>query len=157
MTRRMMAVMMHLSAIAGPTWAQGVGARGSRRTRATAERVIVLKPQRVWDGVALGAHNDRVVVVRGPVIDAVGPAAEIKVPGEARTIEPPGMTLLPGLINAHTHVLLHPYDEAAWDDQVLKETLALRVCRAITICGARSFPASRPFATWEPKAPVMPT
>jgi imidazolonepropionase-like amidohydrolase len=40
------------------------------------------------------------------------------------------MTLLPGLIDAHTHVLLHPYNEATWDDQVLKEPLALRVCRA---------------------------
>jgi imidazolonepropionase-like amidohydrolase len=40
------------------------------------------------------------------------------------------MTLLPGLFDAHTHVLLHPYDEALWDDQVLKEALALRVCRA---------------------------
>ena len=40
------------------------------------------------------------------------------------------MTLLPGLIDAHTHVLLHPYNEATWDDQVLREPLALRVCRA---------------------------
>ena len=30
----------------------------------------------------------------------------------------------------HTHVLLHPYNEATWNDQVLKEALALRVCRA---------------------------
>ena len=45
-------------------------------------------------------------------------------------IELPGMTLLPGLIDAHTHVLLHPYNEATWDDQVLKEPYALRVCRA---------------------------
>ena len=42
----------------------------------------------------------------------------------------PGTTLLPGLIDAHSHVLLHAYDEAPWDDQVLKEPLALRVCRA---------------------------
>ena len=45
-------------------------------------------------------------------------------------IDLPGTTLLPGLIDAHTHVLLHPYNEATWDDQVLKEPLALRVCRA---------------------------
>ena len=45
-------------------------------------------------------------------------------------IELPGATLLPGLIDAHTHVLLHPYNEAVWNDQVLKEALALRVCRA---------------------------
>ena len=46
------------------------------------------------------------------------------------SIDLPGMTLLPGLIDLHTHVLLHPYDEALWNDQVLKEALALRVCRA---------------------------
>ena len=46
------------------------------------------------------------------------------------SIDLPGMTLLPGLIDAHTHLLLHPYNEASWDDQVLKEALALRVCRA---------------------------
>ena len=57
-------------------------------------------------------------------------SAEVKVPENARTIDLPGTTLLPGLIDAHTHVLLHPYDEALWDDQVLKESLALRVCRA---------------------------
>ena len=64
------------------------------------------------------------------MIEAAGPAGEVKVPEGARTIELPGTTLLPGLIDAHTHVLLHPYDEAPWDDQVLKEALALRVCRA---------------------------
>jgi imidazolonepropionase-like amidohydrolase len=40
------------------------------------------------------------------------------------------MTLLPGLIDAHSHLLLHPYNEATWNDQVLKEPYALRVCRA---------------------------
>ena len=59
-----------------------------------------------------------------------GPPAEVKIPEDARIIDLPGTTLLPGLIDAHTHVLLHPYDEALWDDQVLKEALALRVCRA---------------------------
>src|SRR5439155_4544579 len=48
----------------------------------------------------------------------------------ARVIELPGATLLPGLIEAHAHLFLHPYNEASWDDQVLKEPLALRVCRA---------------------------
>src|SRR5262249_20960407 len=51
-------------------------------------------------------------------------------PEGARVIDLPEMTLLPGLIDLHTHVLLHPYYEAAWDDQVLKEALSLRVCRA---------------------------
>src|SRR5262249_27661667 len=55
---------------------------------------------------------------------------KIKVPRDARTVKLPGLTLLPGLIDLHSHLLLHPYNEASWDDQVLKEPLALRVCRA---------------------------
>jgi imidazolonepropionase-like amidohydrolase len=71
-----------------------------------------------------------VVLVRGDKIEAAGPAADVKAPDDARVIELPDATLLPGLIDAHTHLLLHPYNEAPWDDQVLKEPLALRVCRA---------------------------
>jgi imidazolonepropionase-like amidohydrolase len=69
-------------------------------------------------------------VIRGEKIEAAGPSGEVKVPEDARIIELAGTTLIPGLIDVHTHVLLHPYNEAVWNDQVLKEALALRVCRA---------------------------
>ena len=113
----------------------GLGSATVRRGGVSARRQapthpVVLKPARVWDGVGLEAHDGWIVVVRGETIEAAGPPAEVKVPEDARTIDLPGTTLLPGLIDAHTHVLLHPYDEALWDDQVLKEALALRVCRA---------------------------
>jgi imidazolonepropionase-like amidohydrolase len=90
----------------------------------------VLRPARVFDGVAGEAREGWVVVVRGERIEAAGPTAEVKAPEGGRVIELAGATLLPGLIDAHTHVLLHPYNEALWNDQVLKEALALRVCRA---------------------------
>ncbi len=93
-------------------------------------RPVLLKPARVFDGVAVQPHEGWVVLVRGERIDAAGPAAEVKVPEGARVIDLPDATLLPGLIDAHSHLLLHPYNEAPWDDQVLKEPLALRVCRA---------------------------
>jgi imidazolonepropionase-like amidohydrolase len=80
--------------------------------------------------VAVKPHLGWVVLVRGERIEKAGPAGEVKVPKGARVLDLSGMTLLPGLIDAHTHVLLHPYNEATWDDQVLKEALALRVCRA---------------------------
>jgi imidazolonepropionase-like amidohydrolase len=90
---------------------------------------VLLKPARVFDSIEAKAHAGWLVLVRGDKIVAAGPAADVKA-DDARVIELPGMTLLPGLIDAHTHLLLHPYNEATWDDQVLKEPQALRVCRA---------------------------
>jgi len=88
----------------------------------------VLKPERVFDGVAM--HEGWIVVVKGEKIIAAGPEETIKVSADAKTLALPRMTLLPGLIDAHSHLLLHPYDETSWEDQVLKEPLAERVCRA---------------------------
>ena len=88
----------------------------------------VLKPARVFDGS--GVHENWLVVVRGKKIDSAGPADKVAIPKGARIVALPNATLLPGLIDAHTHLLLHPYNEASWDDQVLKEPLSLRVCRA---------------------------
>jgi imidazolonepropionase-like amidohydrolase len=130
MVRRVLFVACCLSIVAGSAFAQGRPARGARRPGPGAAQPVVLRPARVFDGISPEAHEGWAVVVRGDRIESAGPAGEIKVPEGARTIELPGQTLLPGLIDLHTHVLLHPYDEALWDDQVLKEPLALRVCRA---------------------------
>jgi imidazolonepropionase-like amidohydrolase len=94
------------------------------------DRPILLKPARVFDGVAAEPHEGYVVLVRGERIEEVGPADKVKAPDGARVLELPDATLLPGLIDAHSHLLLHPYNEATWNDQVLKEPLALRVARA---------------------------
>ena len=110
--------------------AQQAGRRLGQRSRPAATNPVVLKPARVWDGLSAEAHAGWIVVVRGQTIEAAGPSGDVKVPEGARTIELAGTTLIPGLIDAHTHVLLHPYDEAPWNDQVLKEALAFRVCRA---------------------------
>jgi imidazolonepropionase-like amidohydrolase len=70
------------------------------------------------------------VLVRGEKIEAAGPASEIKAPNNAKVIDLRGMTLMPGMIDAHSHVLLHPYSETVWNDQVAREALSLRVARA---------------------------
>lgn len=92
--------------------------------------VTLLRPARVFDGVSAQAREGWVVLVRGDRIAAVGPAAQVKPPEGAEIIDLPDTTLLPGLIEGHSHLLLHPYNEASWNDQVLKESLALRVARA---------------------------
>ncbi|MBU6120016.1 metal-dependent hydrolase family protein [Hymenobacter siberiensis] len=88
----------------------------------------LLRPAAVFDGQEM--HPGWVVLVENDKITAVGPAAQVVPPPSARTLELPGLTLLPGLIEGHSHLLLHPYNETQWDDQVLLESQALRVARA---------------------------
>jgi imidazolonepropionase-like amidohydrolase len=92
--------------------------------------VLLLRPQQVWDGVADRPAVGQVVLVRGESIAGIGAESAVQVPPGARIVDLPGLTLIPGLIEAHAHVLLHPYNEATWDDQVLKESTSLRVARA---------------------------
>src|ERR1035438_9712667 len=82
----------------------------------------LLKPSRVFDGESM--HDGWAVVVVGDKIESAGPAAELKAPEAAKVVELPGATLLPGLIEAHSHILLHPYTEASWNDQVARESEA---------------------------------
>jgi imidazolonepropionase-like amidohydrolase len=96
----------------------------------TAKPPILLKPARVFDGETSEAHPGWVVLVSGNKIVEAGPEGSVKVPEGSKSIELPGTTLLPGLIDAHSHLLLHSYEETSWEDQVLIEPLALRVCRA---------------------------
>ncbi|WP_305021360.1 metal-dependent hydrolase family protein [Hymenobacter cheonanensis] len=95
---------------------------------AQAPTATLLRPAAVFDGQEL--HPGWAVLVEGQKITAAGPAAQLAAPAGARTVELPGLTLLPGLIEGHSHLLLHPYNETAWADQVLLEPLALRVARA---------------------------
>jgi imidazolonepropionase-like amidohydrolase len=99
------------------------------RGQATPAPVYVLTPSRVFDGEAV--HEGWIVVVRGQRIEGAGPPSEVAVPAGAEAIDLNGQTLLPGLIDAHSHVLLHAYDETVWNDQVLKEAESLRVARAV--------------------------
>src|SRR5690348_2193983 len=80
----------------------------------------LLKADRVFDARSEQAHVGWVVLVQGDKIAAVGPAAQVQAPPGTQTIDLPGTTLLPGLIDAHSHIFLHPYNETLWNDQVLK-------------------------------------
>ncbi|MEP7087241.1 MAG: amidohydrolase family protein [Gemmatimonadota bacterium] len=93
-----------------------------------AQGSTLLIPARVFDGAAM--HEGWAVLVDADTIVAAGPVASLHASTNATRIDLPGATLLPGLIDAHSHVFLHPYNETPWDDQVLHEPLALRVARA---------------------------
>ena len=90
--------------------------------------ITLLTPDRIWDGAVM--RTGWSVLVRNERILGVGPGLETVAPPDARRIALSGMTLLPGLIEGHSHLLLHPYNETPWNDQVLHESLALRVARA---------------------------
>ena len=102
----------------------------SRSPQKAPETVYLLKPAHVFDGSAAELHNDWVVLVRGEKIEAAGPSTNVRPPVDAKIIDLPGLTLMPGLIEAHSHILLHPYTETVWNDQVAHESLSLRVARA---------------------------
>jgi imidazolonepropionase-like amidohydrolase len=93
----------------------------------SAQQKYLLFPDRVFDGEKL--HTDWAVLIEGDKISAAGPITQIK-SSDASTMKLPGCTLLPGLIEGHSHLLLHPYNETSWDEQVLRESDALRVARA---------------------------
>ncbi|HEY1707983.1 MAG TPA: amidohydrolase family protein [Rhizomicrobium sp.] len=87
---------------------------------------ILLQPSRIWSNGTVVEGSS--VLVRGNRIEAVGP--DISAP-DAKAVALPGCTLLPGLMDIHSHLFLHPYNETLWDDQVLKESEAYRTVRAV--------------------------
>jgi imidazolonepropionase-like amidohydrolase len=114
--RLLIAMAATIASAAAPAAAQPGGA-------------IVLRPALVFDGVDPRPHSGWEVVVQGDRIVAAG--LNIVAPAGARVIDLPGETLIPGMIEGHSHLFLHPYNETLWDDQVLHEPLALRTARAV--------------------------
>ena len=96
---------------------------------AASAQALVLRPDRVFDGEAM--RDGWAVLVQGDTIAAAGPADRLGVPSGARAIDLSGATLMPGLIEGHSHLLLHPYDETGWTEQVLNESVAERVARGV--------------------------
>jgi imidazolonepropionase-like amidohydrolase len=91
-------------------------------------QTTILRSARVFDGETL--HEGWAIRVKGDRIEAAGPAASVDAPG-AKIVDLQNVTLLPGLVEGHSHILLHAYNETSWNDQVAHEGLALRAARAV--------------------------
>ena len=87
----------------------------------------LLLPERVFDGERM--HEDWVVAVTENRIAYAGPMNGLKKADSYTKQELKGMTLMPGIIEGHSHLLLHPYNETEWNDQVLKESPVERAIR----------------------------
>ena len=131
---RRTAIVLLVASLAAPLVIRVQAQRGSNPQASPADTAILLRPARVFDGVAASPHDGWAVLVTGNRIAAAGPASDVRAPTGARVIDLPGTTLLPGLIDAHSHIFLHPYNETLWNDQVLKEALAYRTIAAVIHC-----------------------
>ncbi len=143
--RQLLPATALLLATALPASAQRRGGRAAADAPPT-----LLVPDQVWTGADPAPHRGWVVLVNGNRIEAVGPKDQVRAPAGATTIDLPGTTLIPGMIEAHSHMFLHPYNETSWNDQVLHEPLALRTARAVNHLRATlmaGFTASRDLGT----------
>jgi imidazolonepropionase-like amidohydrolase len=118
-----------LAGVAAWSIALNVSAYGQRS--APPRATYLVKADRVFDAQSEQTHAGWAVLVQGARIVAVGPLDQIHPPPDTQVIDLPGTTLLPGLIDAHSHIFLHPYNETLWNDQVLKEPLAYRTIEAV--------------------------
>jgi len=98
------------------------------RAAAQTHAIVILKASHVFDGET--THENWAVRIKGDRIEAAGPSAQIDIADSAEVIDLGALTLLPGLVEGHSHILLHAYSETPWNDQVAHEGLALRVARA---------------------------
>jgi imidazolonepropionase-like amidohydrolase len=123
------------SAVAGPP-AQEPRNTVQAASKQVAAQPVLLRPARVFAVEDGKVHDGWTVLVQGDRIVAVGSPSGVAAPANSQIIDLPGMTLLPGLMDIHSHIFLHPYNETLWNDQVLKESVPYRTIRAIKHCEA---------------------
>ena len=94
----------------------------------SAQTKYYITAPRLFDGEVM--HKDWALIVEQNKIVAVGPIQQINIPDGAVKINYPNATIMPGLIEGHSHLMLYPYNITDWDTQVLKEADAYRTVRA---------------------------
>lgn len=108
-----------------------VGLAGTGLRAEQPPAALVLSGAKVLDPTGERFLDGYDVLIVGDRIADVAPSQYVTAPDGARRLELAGSWVVPGLIDAHSHLLLHPYDEASWNDQVLKESWELRTIRAV--------------------------
>jgi imidazolonepropionase-like amidohydrolase len=103
-----------------------------------AQNVTVIKAGTLIDGKSAQPRTNQVIVIRGNRIESVG-GVSTAIPAGANVIDLSNMTVLPGLIDSHTHIFLQGEDpaEGGYDVQLLKYPLAYRAARA-TVAARRA-------------------
>ncbi|MGH9556418.1 MAG: amidohydrolase family protein [Terriglobales bacterium] len=93
-------------------------------------QVIAIRAGTLLDGKSAEPRRNQVILIRGNRIESVGDAAAVRIPVAAQVIDLSRATVLPGLIDTHTHIFLQGYDPD-YDTQLLKQGMAYRSARAV--------------------------
>ncbi|HEV2492875.1 MAG TPA: amidohydrolase family protein [Terriglobia bacterium] len=120
-----------LAACLPPARAGQFGATRHEESTVPASRVVAVRAGRLFDGKSDRLLADQVVIIRGDRIQEVAPAAQARIPDGAQIIDLSHATVLPGLIDAHTHLFLTGESHGRYDEQLLKESWQYRTIEAV--------------------------
>jgi imidazolonepropionase-like amidohydrolase len=107
----------------GPEGVSGNGSAGGK--------LIAIRAGRLFDGTSEKMASDQVIVIRGDRIVDVGPAGRAQIPQGATIIDLTKATVLPGLIDDHTHLFLTGESHGRYEEQILKESWQYRTIEAV--------------------------